>query len=297
MQQTLAPIVLFVYNRPEHTRRTLESLHSNELAAQSTLYVFADGPKSDATGEQLEQIKLTRNVIKEKKWCASVIIHEADRNKGLANSIIEGVSEVVERHGRTIVLEDDLLLSPFFLAYMNECLDAYAGSDNVYSVNGYMFPVEDKRNDAVLLPYSFSWGWGTWADKWKCFEREPAAIKTIQDNTHLRKRFNLGDYDYASMLDNKGSWAIRWYYSIFVRNGLSLFPTLSLVENIGLDGSGTNCDTMDISVFKAKSTVQVKKESTIDMEMWSKLTAYFTNSNTAEEQGRLRRMIRYVTGK
>lgn len=237
----LAPIILFAYNRPWHVTQTLEALAANHLADQSTLYIFADGPKADASVEDLEKINETRVAIRDKQWCKEVIIREADTNFGLAESVIAGVTEIVNKHGKVVVLEDDIITSPYFLTFLNDGLKVYQDSGNVYAINSYMFPIDTDEVTTFLSPLGTStWGWATWADKWKAFERTPKHKTLIQTNPFLRSRFNLADYNYADMLDNTNSWGIRWYYSVFVRNGLGLFPTKTLCKNIGFGEGATH---------------------------------------------------------
>ncbi len=132
----LSPIILFVYNRPAHTRRTLEALSANNLAAKSLLYIFSDGPKENASSSELINIEATRNVIKSKKWCGEVVINEKRKNRGLVDSIIAGISDVTEAHGRAIVLEDDIITQPGFLQFMNDALVLYADQERVMQIVG-----------------------------------------------------------------------------------------------------------------------------------------------------------------
>jgi hypothetical protein len=273
----LAPIVLFAYNRPWHTQQTLEALTANYLADQSDLIVFADGPKPNASEKDLAKIQEVRDLVNQKKWCKSVQLIENGINKGLAQSIIAGVTEIINQYGTIIVLEDDLVTSPWFLTYVNEGLEMYKNVQNVYSVNGYMFPIETDRTDTVLLPYTSTWGWGTWKDKWHCFDFEMKGKESILKSAFLRARFNLADYDYSSMLNyGNNSWGIRWYYSVFVRNGFGLFPTKTLVQNIGFDGSGVNC--IDESSFQLVSIRRVKINFVLDVDLffYSKYLTHFT---------------------
>jgi hypothetical protein len=273
----LAPIVLFVYNRPAETRQTLEALAENHLADESVLYVFADGPKEDASPEQCKSIDEVRALVQSRRWCKEVILYESKRNNGLANSVIRGVTEIAGRHGKIIVLEDDIITSPFFLTYLNEGLEVYKDARHVYAINGYMFPIETQRIDTFLSPLATStWGWATWADRWKAFETEPSAVQIIQSNHFLRSRFNVGDYNYADMLNNRNSWGIRWYYSVFRRNGLGLFPTRSLCYNIGFGENATHTKTEMAQSAIYKDALSVELKDAIDLEMQAKLFDHFT---------------------
>lgn len=256
MRNNLAPIVLFVYNRSWHTEQTLNALMQNELADQSILYIFADGPKENATDEQLEKIKETREIIRDKQWCKEVIIYEKEKNNGLANSIIEGVSEVISKFGKVIVLEDDIVTSPYFLKYMNDALNFYYNENKVKSISAYLESIIYKGASPFFLSKGSSWGWATWMRVWK--ETEWNGQKLLE-NLHTNQRidhFNFSGYSYYQMLQDQvdkkiDSWAIRFYASCFLNNGLHLTPPFSLVKNIGFDGSGTH-NSVEIKMSNSK---------------------------------------------
>jgi hypothetical protein len=238
----LAPVVLFVYNRPFHTEQTLNALEKNEKATETVLYIFADGLKENAGNMEEENSAEVRKIIQKNWQFKEIHLIEREKNWGLAENVINGVTEIVNQYGKIIVLEDDLITSPYFLSYCNEALDLYENDKNVYAVNAFQFPLGVSEFETFLCPLgTSSWGWATWADRWNVFEKVPKYKNLIQNNEYLRNRFNFAGYDYAKMLDNPKSWAIRWYYSVFIQNGLGLFPTISLVQNIGFDGSGENC--------------------------------------------------------
>lgn len=244
MSKSLSPIVVFAYRRPEHLRRTLSSLTACEGFDVSPVIVYCDGPKNAGERAATER---TRQVAR-KLLGGRAEYHCSPANLGLARSVIRGVTEVVERFGRAIVLEDDLVLSPGFLTYMNAALDRYADEANVVQVSGYMFDVPEliRQRKAFFLPFTVSWGWATWKRAWDLFDPLATGWEVLQRDKDLRCRFNLhGAYDYAGMLENQmagriDSWAIRWYWSVFRANGLVLFPSVTLVQNIGMDGSGTH---------------------------------------------------------
>jgi len=296
MNSALAPIALFAYNRPEHLLQCLRSLKENVLAAKSTLYVYSDGKKSDASDDDIKKIEECRRIIKQESWCQEVIVIEQDQNLGLAASIIRGVTDVINRHGKIIVLEDDLIFSNFFLNYMNDCLDKYSGMENIYSVNGYMFPIGVEERNTFLLPYTSTWGWATWKSKWDLFTSEiPEEDKQLLAGDPLLKdRFNLSDYDYTSMLGFKNnSWGIKWYYSVFVRNGLNVFPTHSLVSHIGNDGSGTNHTGQgDKIVFDKNNSILIKIENKLNLKYLSLYQSFFTNPKKNKIKSFIRKTLR-----
>lgn len=238
-----APIALFVYNRPDHTARTLRSLVDNAGFYKSRLHVFCDGPKHE---RDAERVAATRAAVKQFSL-NNLSMYEQAENIGLGNSIIAGVGRLCAEHGRVIVIEDDLVTSPYFLEYMNRALDFYADDDDVMQISGYMLPVTfSSRTDTVFLPFTTSWGWGTWARAWRHFDAAASGFDQLSRDKALRQSFDLdSSYPYFRMLKRQlagriDSWAIRWYLSVFLRHGLVLFPDRSLVSNIGHDDSGVH---------------------------------------------------------
>jgi hypothetical protein len=283
----LAPIILFVFNRPEHTLKTLEALCQNYLADQSDLFIFCDGSKEDVLESELIAIYDVRKIIRKKRWCKSVEIRESKSNMGLANSIIAGVTEIVNKYHKVIVLEDDLITSPFFLRFMNDGLNKYEHSKNVYSINGHMFPFETSLTESVLLPLSSTWGWATWRDSWEALDLKMIGHEELISNPFLKQRFNTGDYDYTHMLSYKNnSWGIKWYFSVFSRNGLGVFPSKSLISNIGFDGSGTNCNDENLMDSVYMSHMPVKVSNSIDFNFYSKYLLFFKEKKVESRKKR-----------
>jgi len=244
-----APIALFVYNRPEHTKQTIAALQQNLLAGQSDLFIFADAAKNS---EGLGGCKEVRSYIRAIKGFRTVTIYERNENWGLAKSIITGVTELVKSHGRVIVLEDDLVTSPYFLEYMNAALDRYQDDEQVMHISGYMFPIEQSGlAETFFLRTASCWGWATWARAWQHFEKDPEAlIESFSQSTI--KRFNMdGTYDFwTQVLKNQAkeinTWAVFWYATIFQKQGLCLHPAISMTVNIGIDGTGIHCGNNDV---------------------------------------------------
>jgi hypothetical protein len=240
----MAPIVVFIYNRPDHLRRTLLSLNACIGFDQSPVIVFGDGPKRE---DQLASVEAARAVAHDLLG-ARADYRFSPVNKGLARSIIDGVNAVVAEHGRAIVVEDDLALAPGFLTFMNSALERYADDENVYQVSGYALSVPELSSStcAVLLPWTTTWGWATWRRAWTQLDEASTGWQELQTDSSLRQRFNLGGaYDYATMLvrqirGGQDSWGIRWYWTVFRQNGLVVFPPQSLVRNTGMDGSGSH---------------------------------------------------------
>ena len=245
--QELAPIVLFVYNRPWHTEQTVESLKKNKLAAKSELYIFSDGAK---THNEESAVNEVRDYLRTINGFSDIIIRQREENYGLAKSVIEGISEILEKNDRVIVLEDDIVTSPRFLEFMNNSLEFYKKISSVYSISGYSFPIEAPPKydqEIYFLRRSSSWGWATWKGRWEQALWDNSFYKKKISDTITRKDFNIGGSDLTPMLikqvNNKiDSWAIRWAFTHYLNNGNCVFPVKSLAKNIGTDATGTNFD-------------------------------------------------------
>jgi hypothetical protein len=294
----LAPIVLFVYNRPWHTQQTLNALAKNELAAESILYVFADDAKSNATEEDLKKINQVHAIVKNQKGFKEIQLIKREKNYGLADNIVSGVTEVVNKFSKVIVLEDDIITSPYFLKFLNDGLNLYENSGNVYSINSYMFPIECKEATTFLsFLATSSWGWATWSEKWKVYKSDINYKSVIQNNKFLKARFNFADYNYVSLLDNKNSWAIKWYYSVFIRNGLGLFTTNTLSKHIGAGEDATHVKTNFNQMDLYCKPINVKLNEAIDFELNEKLISYFTLSSKSKLVRNLICLIKKISNK
>jgi hypothetical protein len=240
---------MFVYARPEHTRKALEALAANKGAEETPLYVFADAPRrpTDATA-----VRAVRALARAATGFRSVTLVERPANYGLARNIIEGVSALVAQHGKVIVLEDDLITGRHFLAFMNAGLDRYAKEPGVWHINGWTYPIELRADGTPFFsPVMECWGWATWADRWAHFRKDPADLVARWQKPAIQ-RFNIdGGYDYWGDIKRNAdgvmnTWAVFWYATIFEQGGLCLSPAESHVVNIGIDGSGTNSGSLDI---------------------------------------------------
>lgn len=246
VDKTLAPIVLFVYNRPKHTKKTLQSLEMSICATDSELYIFSDGAK---TADQIDAVNQVRAIIREPWHFKRIHIVERARNIGLAQNIIKGVGEVVEKHGKVIVLEDDLEISKFGLQYFNDALTHYEPDEKVMEISGYMYPVADSERlpETFFFRVANSWGWATWHRAWKHFNPDIEQLTANFTKDDI-KRFSIDhseNFWNQVKLYKKGkinSWAIRWYLSVFNAGGLVLYPRNSMIQNTGTDGSGTHSD-------------------------------------------------------
>jgi hypothetical protein len=289
----LAPIVLFVYNRPLLTKMALEHLMANELALDSTLYIYADGAKENATLEQINNIEETRKVIVQKKWCGTVHVIESSYNKGLARSIIAGVSEIVEEHGTVIVLEDDLLTSSKFLRFMNNALERYKDDEKVFQISGFNFPLKQFQNSDsfFFMPLISSWGWATWRRAWQKFDAHAKGYEALKTDKLLRHQFDLNSaYPYSQMLisqmENKNidSWAIRWLWTVFRNNKLTLFPETTFVSNIGYGENATHTKIESKQNNTQLINAQINPKNfpekiEIDANKWKQVRKYLASSD------------------
>jgi len=254
----LAPIVVFTYNRPEHTLRAFNALLKNPLANESDIIIYSDSAKTANHNKAVDEV---RSFLSEITGFRSKKVIHRDKNFGLAESIIQGVTEVLQESEKVIVLEDDMVVSPYFLEYMNEALDQFVDDNRVISVHGYVYPVDIKLPEAFFLPGADCWGWATWRRGWEIFNPNGQYLLDELVRRHLIQEFDYnGAYPFSNMLKAqvKGandSWAIRWHASAFLAGKLTLYPGRSLVHNSGNDGSGTHCgtsDSMDIKLSETK---------------------------------------------
>lgn len=247
--QNFAPIALFVYNRPEHTRRTIKFLQQNLLAEESRLYIFSDAAKNPNNQSLVEEV---REIIHSVEGFKHVELIERKNNLGLANSIIDGVSRLVKEYGKVIVFEDDLISSTYTLQYFNDALIRYQDEDKVMHIGAYMYPLkEENLPETFFYRAATSWGWATWDRAWNNFEPDIDLIISRFDH-EKKHRFSIdGTMNFWKQIlefksGKNNSWAIRWYASIFLKGGLTLNPSKSLINNIGHDGTGIHSGMNDI---------------------------------------------------
>ena len=294
----LAPIVLFVYNRPKHTEQTLKALAENECAVDSVLYIYADGAKENASAEVLAAIKETRAVIRKQKWCKEIHIIESEKNKGLANSVIEGVTAVINKYGKAIILEDDLITAKGFLKYINEALELYDKSEMVSGISGWSFSIK-VEDETYFSKVGACWGWGTWKRVWENVNFSGMELKELLQKQNRINEFNIENaYDFYGMLNRQiageiDSWAVRFYANYFLKNGLFLFPKKNLVQNIGFDGSGTHykTETTGSPVFFEKQFVDLKYIKPIEKKSVRRMIIQSFNSNDIKTRSLFNRVI------
>ncbi len=249
----IAPIILFVYNRPEHARKTVEALATNELARESELWIFSDGAKSSASEERVTAVRSYVRTLADSGLFGSVCVIEAEQNLGLAQSIINGISRVMEKRDCAIVLEDDLITAPDFLVYMNLGLEYYRENALIGSVTGYS-PLRclpaDYHNNVYLLPRNCSIGWATWKYHWEKVDWDVNDFQQFRRDRKARRRFNKCGSDYYDMLRRQmeigvESWSIRFGYWQFKKGLYTVYPAVSRIRCIGWDSSGVHSTAIE----------------------------------------------------
>lgn len=291
----LSPVVLFVYNRIDHTRRTVESLLNNELADHTVLFVYCDGAKCKEDEHSVQEV---RKYISNIGGFKNVSVLNRSKNFGLARSIVDGVGNVLQDHESLIVLEDDIVTSSCFLRYMNEALNMYKEEKNVWQVTGYNYPINEVIDESTFFFRGNScWGWGTWRDRWKSYKKD---IKQLEDTFSKDDIYKFNFDGAASMwkqiqLNKDGkinTWCIFFYATMFLNKGLCLYPTKSLVRNIGHDGSGTHCATSSEYTEQVLSNepVIIEKQPVIENKItFNEIRKYFK----LKQPGYLKRIIKF----
>lgn len=297
----LAPILLFVYNRPEHVKRTLAALEQNILAKESELFIYSDAARSPHDEASVAEVrKIIRTAL---PFFKQVNIIERETNWGLARSIIDGVTTQINRYERVIVLEDDLIVAPYFLKFMNDALDTYQHEEKVGHIQACDFTQDASLPDTFLIKWTGSWGWATWKRAWKYFNPDGKALLEELQRRKLTYTFDFnGKYGYTRMLRRQtegknNSWAIRWNASLFLNDILSLNVGKSLVQNEGFDGSGTNCGGGNLYASRLwMNPIQVHRISpaTENLQARNAYVRYYarTNSFWAKAIRRIKRTLK-----
>ena len=290
-----APVVVFAYARRDHLQRTIDSLRSSPEAASTELHVYCDGPRSPRDSDKVAAV---RDYVRSIDGFASVRHVFRDSNLGLARSIVAGVTELVGRHDRVIVVEDDLLLSPHFLRYMNDALECYRHDERVASVHAYCYPIDAPLADTFFLRGADCWGWATWARAWRHFNGDGRLLLDQLRARRLTRAFDLdGSHGFTAMLEDQvagrnDSWAIRWHASCFLADMLTLYPGRSLVENIGNDASGTHCaDTDSFSRAPTTDRVPVRRIPLAESEVARRAFSTFLHAQRPSLIARARRFF------
>mgnify|MGYP001218777437 CR=1 FL=1 len=296
MKVTPSPILLFTYNRPAHTKRLIESLKANSLAKDSVLYIYSDGPVDSLDKRAVDEVRSFLDTI---EGFYQVTIIKREENVGLAYNIIDGVSTRVKEHGRVIVLEDDLIVAPHFLEFMNEALEVYKDETRVGHIQACDFINSPQLPETFLIRWTGSWGWATWERAWRFFNPNGEQLLQTLKERRLTKYFDFnGAYGFTKMLHKQirgenNSWAIRWNASLFLADMLSLNVGRSLVQNRGFDGSGTHCGSQEIygtELFQGR--IAVKRITPIEENKEARkiFENYYRKTNSLWAKG-VRRLV------
>jgi hypothetical protein len=299
----LAPIVLFVYNRPKHTAKTLEALQENELASVSELFVYSDQAKNS---DAVDDVETVRNLLADVKGFKRVSVFKQEVNVGLANSIISGVSEIVNKYGKVIVLEDDLVTSPYFLKFMNEALDFYESTENIFSITGFSFSQEfmefeeSIKDDIYLNIRPMSWSWATWKSRWQHIDWDVNDYASFIRDKDRVKKFNTGGTDLTNMLTNQmggklDSWYVRWSYHAVNRDLYTVYPKVSLVNNLGHDGTGVHCGKNEKSPCSHKElSTHSSFKFKVNIKLERKVISKFNRAFDLPHKRHLIKLIKYI---
>lgn len=242
------PVALFVYNRPDHALQTLKGLRRCALSAQTPLYVFSDGPKNEAGAEKVKAVRQMLAEVGQDHGFASFTVIEAPENRGLAKSIISGVSDVIAKHGRVIVMEDDLITSTDCLKFLCDCLDFYDSDKSIGQISAFSMPIKtppDYQHSVYKLRRTCSTGWATWADRWDAVDWSASQFDSFMQDKEAQRRFGEAGTDRLSRLvrqvkaDAK-SWSVLFGFSQFMQGLCSIYPVHGRIRNIGTDGSGVH---------------------------------------------------------
>lgn len=283
MEPTVA-IACFVYRRPDLTSQMLNSLAANPESCRLPLYVFSDGAK---TAEEKDGVEETRRVVESFSDSLDITFINNSENVGLSRQIISGVTKVLESYESVVVLEDDLILSPFFLRFMLDGLNVYQDCQKVISVHGYFYPHQDSLPDSFLLRGADCWGWATWRRGWELFVSDSDLLLNELTGRRLLGKFNYGvGRSYTKMLtaDRDGvidSWAVRWHASAILNNALTVYPGESLVLNAGHDGSGTHSlVTNRFESSMATRPLRIKRQKLVESGRGLRVVRNHLNGNT-----------------
>lgn len=241
---SLAPVIVFAYNRPSHLKQTLDSLQKNYLFEDTKVFIFCDGPKENCSEDNLKLIKETQDIAKKN---SNSIVRISKQNQGLAKSIIKGVTEIINEFGSVIVLEDDIITGKYFLKFMNDSLNKYKNNKEVWHITGWHEPTNfEDGNNSFFYPLMDCWSWGTWQDRWNKYKKNPEELIS----SYTKKMIH--EFNVDGLVPNKwnqvignyigvnNTWAIFWYATILKNKGLCLAPANSLVKNVGFDNTGVH---------------------------------------------------------
>ena len=270
-----APIIIFIYNRADHFAETYNALAACKEAKNSELFIFSDGAKNEAGKEKVNEVRAAVAAIKDSGDFRSVIVAESSVNKGLAASVIAGVTEVLEKYGKAIIVEDDCKVSPFFLNYMNNALDYYESNKKIGSIAGYTPMIDlpdDYKNDVFAAHRSCSWTWATWKDRWQNIDWELKDIKDFYKSPKLIRLLNSNGSDrfirlYRQTKGNGSSWSVRFGAHLVKNNLLTVYPRFSYNSNIGCDESGVHSKSDDAEKMRVDLSKAIETPVLTDVDI------------------------------
>lgn len=250
---SLAPIVMFVYNRADHFQQTYDALSKCIGAAESELYIFSDGARSEKDIPKVNEVRTAIGKATNEHKFRQVHIVESEKNRGLAASIITGVTDILEKYGKVVVIEDDCVTSPYFLKFMNQCLGYYEEQKQVGAIAGYtpVLPFPNHFQEDIFFAYrSCSCGWATWKDRWKDVDWKLEKVCDFYKNPALIRKLNSNGQDrfirlYRQTKGNGSSWSVRFGAHLVKNDQLTVYPRYSYIQNIGCDASGVHSKSED----------------------------------------------------
>ena len=274
-----APIIIFVYNRADHFIQVYNALSACNEAKDSDLFIFSDGAKNESGKEKVDEVRAAVAAIKDSGDFKSVTVTENPVNKGLAASVIAGVTEVINKYGKAIVVEDDCKVSPFFLSFINNALDFYESNKRIGSIAGYTpmidFP-DDYKKDVFAAYRSCSWTWATWKDRWDGVDWELKEMRDFYNSPKLIRRLNSNGSDrfmrlYRQTKGNGSSWSVRFGAHLVKNNLLTVYPRFSYNSNIGCDESGVHSKSEDNEKMRVDLSKAIEAPVLTDVEIDSRI--------------------------
>lgn len=292
MSKDLAPVILFTYNRPGHAKQVIDSLLTNPEVISTDLIVYLDGPKTPTDSANGKAI---RALIGSLSGFRSVTLHESQSNLGLSRSLIRGITSELRVHESVIVLEDDILVAPTFLNYMNEGLSTYASSPEVASIHAHVYPLKAELPETFFIPGADCWGWATWRRAWNCFDPDGAKLLAELHRRNLIYEFDFaGCASFSEMLERQingknDSWAVRWHASAVLNEMITLYPSQTQALNIGQDGSGSHGGVAnhDSRAFSDSPVSLVWQEPKASIEGFKAFADYFCSVKPSWRQNRI----------
>ncbi|WP_405250665.1 DapH/DapD/GlmU-related protein [Dokdonia sp. Asnod3-C12] len=301
---TFSPIVLFVYNRPFHTKQTLDALAQNEEAKESVLHIYCDGTKEDSDRSLLTAINEVRALADGESRFKEVKVIKRDTNFGLAENIKDGVSTVVNKYGHVIVLEDDIIVSKGFLKYMNDALCLYKDDADVMHISGYMYPHKRELPETFFYNVTLCWGWATWKDAWSHFNDSSVDLWNAINMQVLFCKLDGFGGDYlskqlaANITGDLKTWFVKWHASVILKGGFTLFPRKSLVDNIGFDNSGVhNGSNSEFAHRELAKGIAVERHPKIEnAEARDVITSFYNDLKKKATKGIRKRIVFKMKG-